>query len=133
MAILLFVLGILSMVFLTVMLIFYYDFMSEFSPNEIKYKISFKQFYEWYQQNKNSLSMYYEAIGFYHRDNYCYDIELYLDTCNIYGNYYYFSFFDFVQYVLFITWNVFFDKYSIDKSKFVDKTKEENPLMRNTK
>ena len=133
MTILLFVLGILSMVFLTVMLIFYYDFMSEFSPNEIKYKISFKQFYEWYQQNKNSLSMYYEAIGFYHRDNYCYDIELYLDTCNIYGNYYYFSFFDFVQYVLFITWNVFFDKYSIDKSKFVDKTKEENPLMRNTK
>ena len=133
MAILLFVLGILSMVFLTVMLIFYYDFMSEFSPNEIKYKISFKQFYEWYQQNKNSLSMYYEAIGFYHRDNYCYDIELYLDTCNIYGNYYYFSFFDFVQYVLFITWNVFFDKYSIDKSKFVDKTKGENPLMRNTK
>ena len=133
MTILLFVLGILSMVFLTVMLIFYYDFMSEFSPNEIKYKISFKQFYEWYQQNKNSLSMYYEAIGFYHRDNYCYDIELYLDTCNIYGNYYYFSFFDFVQYVLFITGNVFFDKYSIDKSKFVDKTKEENPLMRNTK
>lgn len=133
MTILLFVLGILSMVFLTVMLIFYYDFMSEFSPNEIKYKISFKQFYEWYQQNKNSLSMYYEAIGFYHRDNYCYDIELYLDTCNIYGNYYYFSFFDFVQYVLFITWNVFFDKYSIDKSKFVDKTKGENPLMRNTK
>ena len=133
MTILLFVLGILSMVFLTVMLIFYYDFMSEFSPNEIKYKISFKQFYEWYQQNKNSLSMYYEAIGFYHRDNYCYDIELYLDTCNIYGNYYYFSFFDFVQYVLFIILNVFFDKYSIDKSKFVDKTKEENPLMRNTK
>ena len=133
MTILLFVLGILSMVFLTVMLIFYYDFMSEFSPNEIKYKISFKQFYEWYQQNKNSLSMYYEAIGFYHRDNYCYDIELYLDTCNIYGNYYYFSFFDFVQYVMFITWNVFFDKYSIDKSKFVDKTKGENPLMRNTK
>ena len=121
------------MVFLTVRLIFYYDFMSEFSPNEIKYKISFKQFYEWYHQNKNSLSMYYEAIGFYHRDNYCYDIELYLDTCNIYGNYYYFSFFDFVQYVLFITWNVFFDKYSIDKSKFVDKTKGENPLMRNTK
>ena len=34
MTILLFVLGILSMVFLTVMLIFYYDFMSEFSPNE---------------------------------------------------------------------------------------------------
>ena len=133
MTILLFVLGILSMVFLTVMLIFYYDFMSEFSQNEIKYKISFKQFYEWYQQNKNSLSMYYEAIGFYHRDNYCYDIELYLDTCNIYGNYYYFSFFDFVQYVLFIILNVFFDKYSIDKSKFVDKTKEENPLMRNTK
>ena len=133
MTILLFVLGILSMVFLTVMLIFYYDFMSEFSPNEIKYKISFKQFYEWYQQNKNSLSMYYEAIGFYHRDNYCYDIELYLDTCNIYGNYYYFSFFDFVQYVLFIILNVFFDKYSIDKSKFVDKTKGENPLMRNTK
>ena len=133
MTILLFVLGILSMVFLTVMLIFYYDFMSEFSPNEIKYKISFKQFYEWYQQNKNSLSMYYEAIGFYHRDNYCYDIELYPDTCNIYGNYYYFSFFDFVQYVLFIVWNVFFDKYSIDKSKFVDKTKGENPLMRNTK
>lgn len=133
MTLLLFVLGILSMVFLTVMLIFYYDFMSEFSPNEIKYKISFKQFYEWYQQNKNSLSMYYEAIGFYHRDNYCYDIELYLDTCNIYGNYYYFSFFDFVQYVLFIIWNVFFDKYSIDKSKFVDKTKGENPLMRNTK
>lgn len=133
MTLLLFVLGILSMVFLTVMLIFYYDFMSEFSPNEIKYKISFKQFYEWYQQNKNSLSMYYEAIGFYHRDNYCYDIELYLDTCNIYGNYYYFSFFDFVQYVMFITWNVFFDKYSIDKSKFVDKTKGENPLMRNTK
>lgn len=133
MTILLFVLGILSISFLVVMLIFYYDFMSEFSPNEIKYKISFKQFYEWYQQNKNSLSMYYEAIGFYHRDNYCYDIELYLDTCNIYGNYYYFSFFDFVQYVLFITWNVFFDKYSIDKSKFVDKTKEENPLMRNTK
>ena len=133
MTILLFVLGILSMVFLTVMLIFYYDFMSEFSPNEIKYKISFKQFYEWYQQNKNSLSMYYEAIGFYHRDNYCYDIELYLDTCNIYGNYYYFSFFDFVQYVLFIIWNVFFDKYRIDKSKFVDKTKGENPLMRNTK
>ena len=133
MTLLLFVLGILSMVFLTVMLIFYYDFMSEFSTNEIKYKISFKQFYEWYQQNKNSLSMYYEAIGFYHRDNYCYDIELYLDTCNIYGNYYYFSFFDFVQYVLFIIWNVFFDKYSIDKSKFVDKTKGENPLMRNTK
>ena len=133
MTILLFVLGILSMVFLTVMLIFYYDFMSEFSPNEIKYKISFKQFYEWYQQNKNSLSTYYEAIGFYHRDNYCYDIELYLDTCNIYGNYYYFSFFDFVQYVLFIIWNVYFDKYSIDKSKFVDKTKGENPLMRNTK
>ena len=133
MTLLLFVLGILSMVFLTVMLIFYYDFMSEFSPNEIKYKISFKQFYEWYQQNKNSLSMYYEAIGFYHRDNYCYDIELYLDTCNIYGNYYYFSFFDFVQYVLFIIWNVFFDKYSIDKSKFVDKTKGENPLMRNMK
>ena len=133
MTLLLFILGILSMVFLTVMLIFYYDFMSEFSPNEIKYKISFKQFYEWYQQNKNSLSMYYEAIGFYHRDNYCYDIELYLDTCNIHGNYYYFSFFDFVQYVLFITWNVFFDKYSIDKSKFVDKTKGENPLIRNTK
>ena len=133
MTLLLFVLGILSMVFLTVMLIFYYDFMSEFSPNEIKYKISFKQFYEWYQQNKNSLSMYYEAIGFYHRDNYCYDIELYLDTCNIYGNYYYFSFFDFVQYVLFIIWNVFFDKYRIDKSKFVDKTKGENPLMRNIK
>ena len=133
MTILLFVLGILSMVFLTVMLIFYYDFMSEFSPNEIKYKISFKQFYEWYQKNKDCLSTYYEAIGFYHRDNYCYDIELYLDTCNIYGNYYYFSFFDFVQYVLFITWNVFFDKYSIDKSKFVDKTKEENPLIRNTK
>ena len=127
------VLGILSICFLFVMLVFYYDFMSEFSPNEIKYKISFKQFYEWYQQNKNSLSMYYEAIGFYHRDNYCYDIELYLDTCNIYGNYYYFSFFDFVQYVLFISWNVFFDKYSIDKSKFVDKTKGENPLMRNTK
>ena len=133
MTILLFVLGILSMVFLTVMLIFYYDFMSEFSPNEIKYKISFKQFYEWYQKNKDCLSDYYEAIGFYHRDNYCYDIELYLDTCNIYGNYYYFSFFDFVQYVLFISWNVFFDKYSIDKSKFVDKTKGENPLMRNTK
>lgn len=133
MTILLFVLGILSMVFLAVMLIFYYDFMSEFSPNEIKYKISFKQFYEWYQKNKDCLSMYYEAIGFYHRDNYCYDIELYLDTCNIYGNYYYFSFFDFVQYVLFIILNVFFDKYSIDKSKFVDKTKGENPLMRNTK
>lgn len=133
MTILLFVLGILSMVFLTVMLIFYYDFMSEFSTNEIKYKISFKQFYEWYQKNKDCLSTYYEAIGFYHRDNYCYDIELYLDTCNIYGNYYYFSFFDFVQYVLFISWNVFFDKYSIDKSKFVDKTKGENPLMRNTK
>lgn len=133
MTILLFVLGILSMVFLTVMLIFYYDFMSEFSPNEIKYKISFKQFYEWYQKNKDCLSTYYEAIGFYHRDNYCYDIELYLDTCNIYGNYYYFSFFDFVQYVLFISWNVFFDKYSIDKSKFVDKTKGENPLMRNSK
>ena len=133
MTLILFVLGILSMVFLTVMLIFYYDFMSEFSSSEFKYKISFKQFYEWYQQNKNSLSMYYEAIGFYHRDNYCYDIELYLDTCNIYGNYYYFSFFDFVQYVLFISWNVFFDKYSIDKSKFVDKTKGENPLMRNMK
>ena len=133
MTILLFVLGILSISFLVVMLIFYYDFMSEFSPNEIKYKISFKQFYEWYQKNKDCLSTYYEAIGFYHRDNYCYDIELYLDTCNIYGNYYYFSFFDFVQYVLFISWNVFFDKYSIDKSKFVDKTKGENPLMRNTK
>lgn len=133
MTILLFVLGILSMVFLTVMLIFYYDFMSEFSSSEFKYKISFKQFYEWYQKNKDCLSTYYEAIGFYHRDNYCYDIELYLDTCNIYGNYYYFSFFDFVQYVLFISWNVFFDKYSIDKSKFVDKTKGENPLMRNTK
>lgn len=133
MTILLFVLGILSMVFLTVMLIFYYDFMSEFSSSEFKYKISFKQFYEWYQKNKDCLSTYYEAIGFYHRDNYCYDIELYLDTCNIYGNYYYFSFFDFVQYVLFIIWNVYFDKYSIDKSKFVDKTKGENPLMRNTK
>lgn len=133
MTLLLFVLGILSMVFLTVMLIFYYDFMSEFSSSEFKYKISFKQFYEWYQKNKDCLSTYYEAIGFYHRDNYCYDIELYLDTCNIYGNYYYFSFFDFVQYVLFISWNVFFDKYSIDKSKFVDKTKGENPLMRNTK
>lgn len=133
MTLLLFVLGILSMVFLTVMLIFYYDFMSEFSSSEFKYKISFKQFYEWYQKNKDCLSTYYEAIGFYHRDNYCYDIELYLDTCNIYGNYYYFSFFDFVQYVLFIIWNVFFDKYSIDKSKFVDKTKGENPLMRNTK
>lgn len=133
MTILLFVLGILSISFLVVMLIFYYEFMSEFSSSETKYKISFKQFYEWYQQNKNSLSMYYEAIGFYHRDNYCYDIELYLDTCNIYGNYYYFSFFDFVQYVLFIILNVFFDKYSIDKSKFVDKTKGENPLMRNTK
>ena len=113
MTILLFVLGILSMVFLTVMLIFYYDFMSEFSPNEIKYKISFKQFYEWYQQNKNSLSMYYEAIGFYHRDNYCYDIELYLDTCNIYGNYYYFSFFDFVYYITlilknYLKWLIFF-------------------------
>ena len=133
MTILLFVLGILSMVFLTVMLIFYYDFMSEFSPNEIKYKISFKQFYEWYQQNKKILSNSECAIGFYHIENYHYDIELYLDTCNLYGNYYYFSFFDFVQYVLFIIWNVFFDKYRIDKSKFVDKTKGENPLMRNTK
>ena len=133
MTILLFVLGILSISFLVVMLIFYYDFMSEFSPNEIKYKISFKQFYEWYQKNKDCLSDYYEAIGFYHRDNYCYDIELYLDTCNIYGNYYYFSFFDFVQYVLFITWKVFFDKYSIDKRKFINKTKGENPLMRNMK
>ena len=46
------VLGILSICFLFVMLVFYYDFMSEFSPNEIKYKISFKQFYEWYQKNK---------------------------------------------------------------------------------
>ena len=133
MTILIFVLGILSMVFLTVMLIFYYDFMSEISSSEIKYKISFKQFYEWYQQNKNSLSTYYEAIGFYHIENYHRDIELYLDTCKIFDEYYYFSFFDFVQYVLFISWNVFFDKYSIDKSKFVDKTKGENPLMRNTK
>ena len=133
MTILLFVLGILSMVFLTVMLIFYYDFMSEFSPNEIKYKISFKQFYEWYQKNKDCLSNSECAIGFYHIENYHYDIELYLDTCNIYENYYYFSFSDFVQYELCIIWNVFFDKYSIDKSKFVDKTKGENPLMRNTK
>lgn len=133
MTFLLIVLGILSICFLFVMLIFYYDFMSIFSPNEIKYKISFKQFYEWYQQNKKSLSTYYEAIGFYHIENYHHDIELYLDTCKIFDEYYYFSFFDFVQYVLFITWNVFFDKYSIDKSKFVDKTKGENPLMRNTK
>ena len=133
MTILLFVLGILSMVFLTVMLIFYYDFMSEFSPNEIKYKISFKQFYEWYQKNKDCLSVSDATVGFYHSDKYYYDIELYLDTCKIFDEYYYFSFFDFVQYVLFISWNVFFDKYSIDKSKFVDKTKGENPLMRNTK
>ena len=133
MTILLFVLGILSISFLVVMLIFYYDFMSEFSSSEIKYKISFKQFYEWYQQNKKSLSNSECAIGFYHIENYHYDIELYLDTCNIYENYYYFSFSDFVQYELCIIWNVFFDKYRIDKSKFVDKRKEENPLMRNIK
>ena len=133
MTILLFVLGILSISFLVVMLIFYYDFMSEFSSSETKYKISFKQFYEWYKQNKKSLSNSECAIGFYHIENYHYDIELYLDTCNIYENYYYFSFSDFVQYELCIIWNVFFDKYRIDKSKFVDKTKGENPLMRNTK
>ena len=133
MTILLFVLGILSMVFLTVMLIFYYDFMSEFSPNEIKYKISFKQFYEWYQKNKDCLSISDATVGFYHRDKYYYDIEVDINTCKFFEDYYYFSFFDFVQYVLFITGNVFFDKYSIDKSKFVDKTKGENPLMRNTK
>ena len=133
MTLLLFVLGILSMVFLTVMLIFYYDFMSEFSPNEIKYKISFKQFYEWYQKNKDCLSVSDATVGFYHRDKYYYDIEVDINTCKFFEDYYYFSFFDFVQYVLFITWNVFFDKYSIDKSNFVDKTKGENPLMRNTK
>ena len=133
MTILLFVLGILSICFLFVMLVFYYDFMSVFSPNEIKYKISFKQFYEWYQQNKDCLSISDATVGFYHIENYHYDIEVDINACKFFEDYYYFSFFDFVQYVLFIVWNVFFDKYSIDKSKFVDKTKGENPLMRNTK
>lgn len=130
---LLVILTILSIIFLVVMLSLYSNFMSEIPSSTIKYKISFKQFYDWYQQNKNGLCRCDGTIGFYHKDKYYMDIRVYVNRCNILDKYYFFSFFDFVQYELFIIWHRFFDKYMIDKSKYIDKSKGENPLITNTK